>query len=384
MRNNLLAVLFFTAMLLPRPVRASHLAGQDFTYVFVGESGGLYHYSVTLTLIQDCLNGQPEAIAEDNPAFFSVYNGGGTLVSVDTTVYYSSSSVIAATANGSCDSFLAGNPICRMKKAFTADFYLPPCATGYTVVYQRCCLNSVANIATPEDVGVTAFCTIPPSGTVASNNSAVFKNYPPLILELGVPLAFDCSATDADGDSLSYSICAPYDGADASTGNIKPIPAFGPYGNYTYLDSFSAGNPMGCSIPLAVDPTTGMLTCTPNVPGVFIVGVCCTEWRSGVAINTVQRVFEFTATDCTASGVAAVARSGGWALFPNPATTSVTILSDLATSDVEISNAIGQVFCRQSFMVGPYSPIDVNISALPAGVYWVRLNGGGARKLVKL
>ncbi len=380
MRNLVFCSLFALVWLLPGTVSGSHLAGQDFSYVMLGASGGMYHYRVSLSLIQDCLNGQPAAIMEDNPAFFSVYSGSGILVDLDTSVYYTSAVLMPTTANGSCDSFIAGDPICHRKATFSADFYLPACTTGYTVVYQRCCLNALANILDPADMGVTAFCNIPASGIATYNNNAIFNNYPPSILDLGVPLAFDCSATDPDGDSLSYEICAPYSGANASSGNIKPIPSFGPYDNYTYLDSLSAGNPLGCSPPLTMNAKTGILAGTPNALGNYIVGVCCTEWRHGTAINTVQRVFEFLVVNCAASGIGLVQPpTDDWRVFPNPASGLLTVSSNRPISNLLITNSLGQLVYRGIFATGGHKEVQVDASALPQGLYWVQVNGGHAK-----
>ena len=363
------------------PAMASHLAGQDFTYVYLGDSttagGAVYQkYRVTLSIYDDCLNGNPQAIAEDNPAFIAIYTAAGVLVALDTTVYDISAVTEPVTINGSCDT-IAVPPTCRLKLQFVQQFALPVSTTGYTIVYQRCCLNLVANITTSENQGIIATCTIPPSGTVTSNTSAVFNNYPYSILQLHTPLVYDCSATDPDGDSLTYDLCAAYNGADGL--NVKPIPVAPPYTPYSYVAPLSYSNPMRCSVPLAIDPITGLLTGTPDTTGVYLISVCCHEWRGGVMINTVQRVFEFVAAVCT-TGIPNISKGASLDIYPNPATTSLTITSSTTIGQVIISDLLGQtVYTSQPNTEN----VAVNISVLPPGLYFVKVNNTEVRKFVK-
>ncbi len=270
---------------------ATHLAGSDFTYIFIDSSGGTYHYRVTLNLYEDCLGGDPVAITQDNPAYFAVYGSSYTPVHVD-SVNFTSSVAVPTTSMGPCGT--GGVALCLLKKTFVKDYYLPASSTGYTVVYQRCCKNyALTNVADPGSYGSTYYCTIPPIGTAHYNNSAVFTTYPPLVLGLHSAFVIDHSATDADGDSLSYAICTAYDGA--SSGDIKPWPpTHPPYSPVAYVSPLTSANPMSCSVALSIDPVTGVLSGTPNVLGRYLIAICCHEWRGGVMINTTRREFEFS------------------------------------------------------------------------------------------
>ena len=80
-RKNILLLLFLFAC---TPAMASHIVGGEMTYSYQGDiliGSTTYHkYVVTLNLYQDCLNGQPAAIAQDNPAIFAVYDGSNRLI----------------------------------------------------------------------------------------------------------------------------------------------------------------------------------------------------------------------------------------------------------------------------------------------------------------
>jgi gliding motility-associated-like protein len=270
---------------------ASHLMGDEFTYRYLGDSSSgsmIYHrYLVTLNIYEDCEHGQPEAIAEDNPAYLAVYDGS-TLYRSD-SVFYSSSTSIPISGITPCGTIMLRS-FCVLRKTFVKYYALRASINSYTVSYTRCCKNgALSNIVDPYDIGSAYFCVIPPHGT--NNTSAVFTNYPPLEVGINTPFVFDHSATDADGDSLSYEICNSYKGASST--NIKPFPPDAPpFTPNAYVSGLSFSNPVTASIPFSIDPLTGMLTGTPNDTGCYLVSVCCHEWRGGVMVNTSQREFE--------------------------------------------------------------------------------------------
>ena len=177
---------------------------------------------------------------------------------------------------------------------------MQPNSGGYVVAYERCCRNAaIVNVIDPGDNGSTYYCNIPAYPVV--NNCAKFKNYPPQIICLNQPLFYDHSATDADGDSLSYSFCAPLNGANDA--NIKPTPYY-PHWNdsVSYVaPTYSSQWPVTGTPAMAIDPVTGMITGTPDKTGRYLVDVRCSEWRDGVLVNTVTREFQFVVAVCSGS-----------------------------------------------------------------------------------
>jgi gliding motility-associated-like protein len=186
--------------------------------------------------------------------------------------------------------------VCLQKKTFVKTFGLRANTHGYVIAYERCCRNAASvNVAAPGDKGATYFCKIPPTGI--TNNSAVFKNYPPQILCIHSPFTFDISSTDADGDSLTYGFCAPLLGANDA--DIKPIPYYPVLNDsMNYLPPFTSQYPINGSPAFSINPATGLMTGTPDIIGRYLIAVYCNEWRSGVLINTVRRDFEFLVTGC--------------------------------------------------------------------------------------
>ncbi len=305
MRPGLNISCFIIAILLffHLPAKASHIVGGDVTYQCLGNS----NYKITIEIYEDCLTGQQSAIEEDNPAYLGVYTGPN----FHTVYFYDSISLgsrqtVPVNFSNQCINNYPNT--CLYKATFTKTYYLPANTAGYTVVYQRCCRNAtILNINNPGSVGATYSCVIPPTTQAVCNNSAVFRNYPPQIICMNNPLVYDHSATDPDGDSLSYEFCTSYVGG--STNDAKPTPQPPPFQPVAYISPFSALNPMGGYPQITINSMTGLITGKPNIQGRFVVTVCCHEWRNGVIINTVSRDFQFVVTNCTRAVVADIPKA---------------------------------------------------------------------------
>ena len=274
---------------------ATHIVGGEVGYVFLDSVAGGNRYRISLSIYEDCQNGTPWAIASDAQAFYAIYNGANQLILFD-SVWYDSSMRVPPNYDSSC----LHNPpkICLLRRTFHITVVLPPDSTGYIFEYQRCCRNAATvNLIDPANFGGIYYCNIPPSVAAAHNNSAVFKNYPPQIICANTPLQYDNSATDADGDSLTYELCTSYSIPNAMDIAAAPDPP--PFTMAQYAPTFSYSNPMNANPPISVDVHTGMLSGRPDVVGRFLVTVCCNEWRHGIKINTIKREFQFVVTDCT-------------------------------------------------------------------------------------
>ncbi|HRP89855.1 MAG TPA: PKD domain-containing protein [Edaphocola sp.] len=299
--------LFISFLILGVQAFSSHIFGGDIVYRCKGNN----IYEFTFSLYQDCLSGEPDAINQDNPAFFSIFDantyfevaGGSTGLAI-------SSDIIPAGFSNECINNLPQT--CLRKTIFKFTVNLPPNSAGYIFTYQRCCRNqTINNIYAPGQTGATFTALIPPftSGQCA-NNSAVFNNNPPQIICVDNPFSFDFSASDMDGDSLSYELCAAYIGGSTSDplpgsnfGNSGPIQP-PPYTEVSYIPPFSATYPTPSSPAFAIDPITGFLTGTPTQIGRYVFTICCNEWRNGQIINTLKRDLQFVVTNCSKAVIA--------------------------------------------------------------------------------
>ncbi len=311
MRTSIKLILLFACMGCG-PAFASHIVGGGFTYRYMGDTTIMGQprqiYRVTLDIYQDCLTGVPDAIAQDNPAFFTVYEVGTTTpFSVDTNVYYDatpgSGGAISippaeiATPCGTVPADVVGAH-CLLRKRFVRTYYLPASSVGYIVVNQRCCRNSsIVNVLNPGDEGITFYCTIPAS--TIHNSSAAFTEYPPATICLNQYTTFNQAAIDADGDSLTYELTTAYAGASGL--DIKPkVSDPPPYTPMGYFPPYTAQAPMVGYPAMHLNVITGELTITPNKIGRYLVAVLCKEWRGGVVINEIRREFQCIVTDCGA------------------------------------------------------------------------------------
>lgn len=199
---------------------------------------------------------------------------------------------------------------------------LPPKVGGYYLVYQRCCRNNtILNLINPGSVGATYWEHIPGPEVVSQNSSPRFKKFPPIFICNGIPINFDHSAIDADGDLLVYSLCNPFNGLDGCCPAVgtsppqncaSPPPACPmvntppPYVSVPFQAPYSGAYPLSSSPAININPTTGFLSGTPDINGQWVVGVCVQEFRNNVLIGTHHRDFQFNVVSCVVTVVSAI------------------------------------------------------------------------------
>lgn len=275
---------------------ATHIIGGEMYYECMGNN----IYKVTLKVYRDCYNGQAQL---DNPAYISVYNAQKTLVTT-LTVNNPPMAIIPVDLSNPC--LIAPPNVCVQEGIYVKSVSLPPSPGGYYLVYQRCCRNgTIINLSNPGSQGATYMAHIPDSSVAVCNSSPYFKNFPPVVICANEMLAFDHSAIDPDGDSLSYNLCSAFQGA--SQGNPAPNPASPPpYNKLTYNIGYSASNPLPANPPISINPQTGLLTGKPNMLGQYVVGVCVKEYRNGVYVGNHRREFQFNVANCDPLVIASI------------------------------------------------------------------------------
>lgn len=268
---------------------ATHIIGGEMSYRALGND----EYEITLKIFRDCYSGQAQF---DDPTNVFIFNTSGELVATLPISFTGSDTIVNSVAIP-CTGVLPG--ICVEEADFIDTVTLFPfSAGGYTMVYQRCCRSSnVSNILSPDQTGVSYVGVIPDSIFGENNSSPYYNNEPPSIMCLDEPFIFDGSATDLDGDSLAYKLCASYLGADPL--NVYPNPALPPpYSNVSYVFPYSGTQPMSGNPELAIDTHTGLLTVTPNSLGIFAITVCTEEYRNGIFLDEHRRDFNINVVQC--------------------------------------------------------------------------------------
>jgi len=272
---------------------ATHIVGGELYYTYLGSN----IYQLHLRVYRDCYYGEPPF---DQPASIGIFNANNVLVQ-QVFMFVNDSSTIDPTINSPC--FIPPTDVCYRQANYYANVNLPPIPGGYQLSYQRCCRNqTIVNIINPLSTGATFYASIP--GSNPNNSNPVYNNLPPPFICAGLPFVFDHSATDADGDSLVYELCTPYDGATQNA--PQPQPPFNPpYPNVIFQPPYNLGDLLG-GVPMSIDPQTGLLTATPNTIGQFVIGICVNEYRNGVLLSTTRRDYQLNVVPCPTLVVAAL------------------------------------------------------------------------------
>ena len=277
---------------------ATHLVGGELTYTYVGATAtGQMQFEIHCFIYRDCSSANTNGTGFDEDAAIAVYQGN-TLITT----------ALAPLNPGLIDNIIPQNPnncaflpddLCIERGEYIAVVTLSPSQQPYTLVHQRCCRSpAITNLNLPQDQGFSLTTTIPGNLTnIGPNNSPVFNELPQAFICNNYPFVLDNSASDVDGDSLSYSLCPIYLGGSyfSPAPNPPTGPPFNPVG---WSNGFSAGSPLGAAAGFSINPATGMLTGTPNIIGKFALGICVLEWRDGQQIGAILRDFTIDVVTC--------------------------------------------------------------------------------------
>lgn len=300
MKNKLL-LLSFLFFFIPFISSATHIVGGSLTYEQLGGST----YRVTLKLYRDC---KPGSAAFPNVDITVTNSCGGFIQNINIPFPG------AALVPPNIDTCAVNPGICLEEAIYTKIVTgLPPIPGGYDLHFQYCCRNStLSNIVSPLTAGETWYAHIPDNGVVISNSSPKWIAPPPVFVCQGNNMFVNHGATDADGDSLVYSLYTPHNGdtgggpLDATyPGCVFTVPPV------TWSSTYGANNPLDPAVPGSLTiSSTGILNGVPPTIGQFVAGVRCEEWRNGVKIGEILRDFQFNVVNCPPLAVASFSYGG--------------------------------------------------------------------------
>ncbi len=280
-------------LLMPTKARASHIVGGEITFECLGNN----QYRIILDIYRDCFYGNPAAYF-DNPAHVGIFNASNFLVQQINMPFTGQDDTLSAIFSDPC--LFDPGDVCVHTTRYEKVVTLPAIPGGYQLVYQRCCRNqTISNIYNPDQTGMTLVTYMSEQSMLECNNSPDFTFIPPIFICVNKPIDFDHSAIDAEGDSLVYRLCTPYEGATYSN-PYPPIPSAPPYDTVDWVDPpYNLDNVLGTdSTVLAIDPNTGFMTGVPTNQGQFVVGVCVDEYRNGQLISSMRRDFQYNVGQC--------------------------------------------------------------------------------------
>ncbi|MDC1370385.1 PKD domain-containing protein [Flavobacteriales bacterium] len=270
-------------------LKGAHIVGGEITYRCLDSN----RYEITLTLFRDC-NG----IAFANGAQIGCFNGGTGALVTSTYVPLDTSQFVPLNAVSPCLIIPPGT--CLEQATYIDTVTLLPDTNGYDISFSVCCRSNASNnITIPGGwnggAGSSFHTRIPPNDTLC-NSSPTFNSYPPVVLCINDPINLDYSATDADGDSLSYEFVNPYTGG--SSRNPTPNPSPPPYGTVNWSAGFNVNYQIPSSPAFSLNSSTGLLTGKPSSLGNYVTGVTVKEYRNGVLINETRRDFLMIIVNC--------------------------------------------------------------------------------------
>jgi len=293
-----LLVIFFICCAVPSFAR--HITGGEIFYEYLGPgaTAGTSSYKITLRLFRDCFSSGAQLDPSVNIGIFDKLSGAPV-----------SGSPFTASLDHIQQIQKAGNIPCIINPpqvCYQVGFYylvkdLPNNAMGYSIAFQRCCrVDNITNLSVAIGVGATYVGSVAGSNTLGNmttnhNSSPQFYLRDTALVCQNRNFTLDFSASDPDGDVLTYGFCDAYTGG--TEGNpVVTNPPPPPYGVVPYASGYSASTPMGPGV--TINPTTGIISGIAPSAGSFVVTVCVNEWRNGTVINTHRKDFILKVADC--------------------------------------------------------------------------------------
>ena len=275
MKTKKLLVVFLTVLLLSatQKTQASHISGQSLTYQYVG----INTYLIRLKIYRDCSGIWP-ATSTDICYYSSStgYSGTITCNAIPGTGNEIFSAFCFPTGTSNC----TGGPTLGIQEwVYEGLVVLPAQASDWIFSFNQCCLNIAVNTLQNSGMnGMHISAQLNNLNNIVSS-SPQFINSSYAMFCINTLSIYSQPAIDPDGDSLVY-ILGPvvestYGCPDTTTFSL-------------YLPPYSPTYPIHSSTPLVFDPSTGIMTFTPDILQTGMVNITVQEYRNGILIGEAQ------------------------------------------------------------------------------------------------
>ena len=239
-----------------------------------------------------------------NPINFTIFNKGSNSVIANPAVSITKKYNLSKETDEPCIALDVRGCYYTVVVYELNNYELPPSATGYTISYQRCCrVANMQNLLNSEFAGNTYSISIP--GTNSTVKDAIKNSSPEFLVNDtgfvcgGAYFTYPFSATDKDGDELSYSLCSAYTGGTATFPAPNPADA-PPYSLVDYISPYSGSKPMGPNV--TINALTGLISGISPIPNIsgseFVITVCVTETRAGKYVGESRKELLIQVKDC--------------------------------------------------------------------------------------
>ncbi|UTW66085.1 T9SS type A sorting domain-containing protein [bacterium SCSIO 12643] len=268
-KKTLYLVLVLVAILGTNRAKATHMEGGYFEYECLGNDSFL----VTLKIFRECTGMSYPTTVDINftnscgDSLIAQFNGVGTEIS-----QICPSGV--STCNGG---FLKGS----QEFVYQGFVVLSSFCGDWTMSWMSCCRNSpIVNLFSGANVNIKG--TINNTGNYC-NNSPQFGDFHVPVFCLGQEAYYNVSASEPDGDSLTYKFILPTDNSGA------PV---------VFNSGYSYNQPIS---GIVLNSHTGQLKFTPGIIGTFVMAiqVCEYEYGSGILKGCVIKEFQIVVESCS-------------------------------------------------------------------------------------
>lgn len=259
-----LSFLFSLILLFSFQINASHIAGGEITYRYIGDSTGIQrHYLVRLTMYQD--RSGISIGNTQNINYTSSCNSGGFILAPK----------INSTTNGGvplqsaydCADLSQPGSISFAKWVFEMDVVLPAPCSDWNFYWSSCCRNpSITNINNPASQGFILKSQL--NNYLGPNSSPVFTTEAArqFCAHSPEPLVLSQHCIEPDGDSLLYYLAQPLDDPYPGT----PIP---------WEPGFGINNPITTANGINLNAATGVMIFKPTAVEVDVFKINVDEFR---------------------------------------------------------------------------------------------------------
>jgi len=278
---------------------ARHVAGGELFYEYLGPAGGnSSNYRITLRLFREC--NSPGPLLENEPVTVGIYSNAtnSNVTNLNLTLVSNVSSISLNTSSIPC---LVGNVnVCYQVALYSNTIVLPDNASGYTLSRNGCCrTDNITNLSVATNVGSNYITKIPGTNVLPNghNSSPQFFVRDTVLVCASKRFVLDFGATDSDGDSLTYTFCDAFTSGGA--GNNAPPPAILNLIPLPYAAPYFGASPLGSGV--TINRTTGIISGIAPPAGTrvgYVVNVCITEWRKGIAISEHRKDFLLKVQSC--------------------------------------------------------------------------------------
>ncbi|MBL7812351.1 MAG: gliding motility-associated C-terminal domain-containing protein [Bacteroidetes bacterium] len=342
--------------LIATQAEATHLVGGFLSYRYLGTNGTMNSYKVSLYVYRDCINDNtPNEVPFDENITLCVYTSNKRWYN-SFNVKLLSKRKVDPVGNTSCPEVAKA---CLEQGIYETNVSLPASNGDYHLKWERCCRNTQNNLdddvnGTPYQ-GQTYYGKIPASSL--RNSSPYFLDVPVPFICINDTVTIRNRAVDPDGDSLSYKLVTPWQGASTSNPSIDncydPMSSF-PTVDYT--PGYSATQPFGSTGLAQIDGYNGLTTYLARKTGRYAIAIEVTEWRNKIPISTIRLDLQILVIDCKPNNKPRLSYQGGSTIWNVEAGAQicrdVTVIDDKDTKDVVTLKAYGDIFTGANGFTG--------------------------------